>query len=439
MRRALAVLLFVSAVGAACDHAPSGRSAGDGGDGGEAGDARGTDGRDASASDRDATPVDGDATGPTDAGRGATLPDGRCISGAFRRDGACTCQPGVPDICADSCVDLASDDGNCGVCGHVCSATSACAEGVCRAAPVVVAPANPGCQSIDLATSGGTLYWTDKGHGLVVSLAPGAAAPTTLASGEGAPTRLVARAGTSPAATTLFWVDETDKTVRRMAAAGGPPVTLATATTEMGGLTLSPDGASVYFATRPTIFRVPAAGGQAVPAVTDAYNDWAGVMAIVGNQMVFPTFLGQHVLSATLAENDVALCNKFDAQGTPDTTTCRRIGSSHEGTASGVIFSLGDRIFWANGSTIVGWPVAGQMLGEPIADTPTSETILGMAGASNTIYVADTAGVISRTPAVVGASPVPLARGQNQPRAVAVDDARVYWSTADCTIASLER
>src|SRR6185503_15706131 len=100
-------------------------------------------------------------------------------------------------------------------CGHACPATSPCVQGVCHPVPVVVVPASPGCQSLDLAVSGGTLFWTDKGHGLVVSLAPGEATPTTIAAGEGAPTRLVARAGTSPAQTTLFWVDETDKTVRR--------------------------------------------------------------------------------------------------------------------------------------------------------------------------------------------------------------------------------
>jgi hypothetical protein len=56
-------------------------------------------------------------------------------------------------------------------------------------------------------------------------------------------------------------------------------------------------------------------------------------------------------------------------------------------------------------------------------------------GRPNNIYFADSiGGLIERTSYAINAKAILLARGQVMPSAMAVDGARLYWSTADCAI-----
>jgi hypothetical protein len=89
----------------------------------------------------------------------ATKPDGTCVTGAFKRPTVCQCQDGLPCVCGGACVDIANDDENCGACGRSCQPTSTCQNGVCGPIVQSLLLPTPGCDSMDLAISGDTLYW----------------------------------------------------------------------------------------------------------------------------------------------------------------------------------------------------------------------------------------------------------------------------------------
>lgn len=55
--------------------------------------------------------------------------------------------------CGASCVDLQTDDGNCGACGLVCSTT--CTAGRC------IETIAMGLHAVSLATDGSYVYWSD--------------------------------------------------------------------------------------------------------------------------------------------------------------------------------------------------------------------------------------------------------------------------------------
>ncbi len=60
---------------------------------------------------------------------------GECCGGAEctgNGDGVCTCPQETPDTCEGACVDLDTDDTNCGECGNVCPSDETCEGGACR-------------------------------------------------------------------------------------------------------------------------------------------------------------------------------------------------------------------------------------------------------------------------------------------------------------------
>ncbi len=78
-------------------------------------------------------------------------------------------------VCGDRCVDVATDDANCGACGRVCAGGGRCAAGVCP-------PADPNFSGVALllhmnGASGSTTFTDVRGH--VVTAADGAQISTT--------------------------------------------------------------------------------------------------------------------------------------------------------------------------------------------------------------------------------------------------------------------
>ena len=60
---------------------------------------------------------------------------GECCGGAEctgNGDGVCTCPQDAPETCNGVCVDLQSDEANCGACGVVCPEGETCQAGACR-------------------------------------------------------------------------------------------------------------------------------------------------------------------------------------------------------------------------------------------------------------------------------------------------------------------
>jgi hypothetical protein len=131
----------------------------------------------------------GQDAGPTE---GQEVLDGRDDDGAAGEaaDGDC---PAGRTRCGASCVDLGTDPGNCGTCGHTCDASEVCNEGRCastcaggllRCGGSCVDPATdeahcgypenlPGCNIIgfqfDEGTWGGALNWGSSTCGMPVT------------------------------------------------------------------------------------------------------------------------------------------------------------------------------------------------------------------------------------------------------------------------------
>jgi hypothetical protein len=78
------------------------------------------------------------------------------------------------------------------------------------------------------------------------------------------------------------------------------------------------------------------------------------------------------------------------------------------------------------------------------AVTMVESPLSGLAEGQDVIYVSTAGdpstpgtGQIERTPRAIDSTAVVIARGQNVPRSPVVAGGRVYWSTADCAIASI--
>jgi hypothetical protein len=368
-----------------------------------------------------------------------TASNGQCAAGAFKRNGVCQCQDTVPCVCNGACTDPLTDDDNCGACGHHCGPTSTCNAGVCGPPVVNVIPPRPGCKSIDLTVSEGSLIWSDEGHGLVQSMPLGGTAITTIATAESGPTRVTAVGGG------VFWIDRATRTIRR-GGAGAVPATIVTSPVDINGLVVAPNAATVYFSSGTNVSQVSAAG---YPPVVVAREEKAGIphaLALSGTSIAFPTELNGDVDVATIVNAQVASCGGADANGNLVEVNCPRFARSQGELFLDAIFAPANRVIWADGSVVKSEPLASTIMTfDSLAQTASGNTITGLATSPTAAYFADGdpsssgSGVISRTPLAstdqggVGAR---LARGQNGPRALAVGPTKIYWSTADCSIES---
>lgn len=363
----------------------------------------------------------------------ATLPDGRCIQGAYARDGACMCQVSTPAPCGERCANLELEDGNCGACGHACGLTSTCNQGVCTPAPVEILAAQPGCMSLDLASSAGALVWADAGHGTITRLGPGEAAPTVMASGETGAAMIAARGDA------VFWVAG-DKKLLRMGRPGAAPVTVTASATEIHGLTVSEDAAAVYFSTENRVMRVSAAGGAPVEVARDENNGRPVALALDGDRLAYPTDLTGHIDVITLVEGQVASCSKIEGDQIVN-FNCVNVSRGGPPKLLERIVLLPGRVLWASDDSVY----AGATTGDPRTVHPVAGTegnVLGLAATADFVYLSGTTGVgldpsseiYKAAITATAQGTLRLARNQNRARALVVDDARVTWSTGDCRI-----
>ena len=403
--------------------------------------------------------------GPVDAGGGsATLPNGRCVWGAFPRDGACMCALDIPTVCDMACTDLTVDDQNCGVCGHTCPATSTCNAGTCGPSVTNVVPAAPGCVAINLAISGGTLYWADQGHGTVKSRPLAGGPDTTISSSEASP-GLIAVSGSS-----LYWVDivsaepvtdpagvtrtSTTATLRKAVLPSGTPADLVTETNLNGGirgLVASEDGTTIYYSADTKVRAVPAAGGTAADVGREEQGGIPTALGLEGNAIGYITDLNGEVDIMTVEDGVVASC------GAPDPNdpnkllmvNCVRVGGCGPSPLFSSFILRDHNAYWGDSGTIY------DSLGVTAAsnDSTLSKAFVagsggldftGLAGGPDFIYFGDGDlgegdGVIEKTPYTENSTAIPIARGQDTPSSLALDATNVYWSTGDCAINSAPR
>jgi hypothetical protein len=363
-----------------------------------------------------------------------TRPSGSCVTGAFKRNGVCTCQAATPNVCGDQCVDVQTDDANCGCCGNACGPTSTCNQGKCGPAAIEIVPASPGCESIDLAVEAGTLYWTDKGHGRVSSMPTTGGVVTTIAAFNlGAPSQIAVRDKS------VYWaapgaIMHATPTIQ--------PHTITMITPN--GFAVSADGAYVYYSTGTSVVRVLATtGASPVVVAREEHGGIPTALALDGSVLAYPTDLNGDVDVATLNEGKVASCGKEGPNGELLNVDCLRVARSQGSLLREKIVAQQGRVLWADGSTL---KMSGTTPGSPPANDFVAGTnadfISSFATLGNMIYfsdhaAADTAsGVIYKAAFARDQTAIRLARGQREPRSVVVDDKRVYWSTSDCRIMS---
>lgn len=375
----------------------------------------------------------GSATGGT--GMGLMMINGMCPPNSVKRmDNLCYCQPTTLSACKDGCGDFMTDPDRCGGCDTKCTAQQTCSAGKCGKDPTVVVPAAAGCGAMKLAVSGGKIYYTDKMHGTVSSVAVAGGAPTAVATAQMGPTLL------SVTADKVFWLATGAKQIMSAPVAGGAATAVLKAAEAMdiGGFALTPDGMNVVYSTGTFVKKVPAAGGADAVEVGHEDSGIPKALAVTDKFVGYPADINGDVDVMQLMATP-SVCASEDAMGVVN-KDCKRLARSQGSLNFDSIYIIGDNTYWANQTSI--YTSSASMpsgFNETIvqANSPTANGITAFAIAKDVVYLADDSGVIYSSPLMKDSMPTQLVRGQKAPSSIAVDDANIYWADGDCSIKSL--
>lgn len=379
----------------------------------------------------------GAATGGT-AGGGMGMPpiDGKCGPNSVKRaaDGLCYCQPATLTACSNGCGDLQTDPDRCGDCDTKCGETQACRGGKCTAAPTVLVPAIAGCNSIKLAVADGTLYWTDKGHGIVQSIATMGGVAKPLVTDQAAPTQIAING------TALYWLASGAKAIMTSTLAGATPTEVVkSATDDIAAFTFSEDGKTLYFSAGRFVNKTTAAPAGAVTEVGHEESGLPHALAVSGKLIAYPADLNGDVDIMTEVAGTPAVCASPDSK-TETNSSCARVARSQGGLYLDASYIIDGDAYWLNGPQVVTSP----------ADVPdgtnnfvaTATNPKALAGTALTIvnkqvYFADDTGTLYHSGLTVNAEVEVLARAQKSPTSIAADDTNLYWANTDCSIMSV--
>jgi len=187
---------------------------------------------------------------------------GVCVTGATCPSAtSCSCPTGQ-GACGSACVDMQTDQRNCGECGDVCGGT--CTAGRCA---VTLASDQTGD---GIAVDSANVYWTNVVAGTVMKCAIGGCGgnPTKVATGQVSPRAIAVDAAN------VYWIDVTPPsmvaaasgTVMECAIGGcGQPSVLASLQTS--GPTIAVDGRNVYWTNASGLVVCSGAGCAGAPTV----------------------------------------------------------------------------------------------------------------------------------------------------------------------------
>jgi hypothetical protein len=362
--------------------------------------------------------------------------NGACPSRSVKHpDGLCYCLPATLSACANGCGDFQVDPDHCGDCNTKCGASQACSAGKCSVAPTTLVPAAAGCGAMHLAVAGGTLYWTDKMHGTLSSVSTKAGgAPMMLVQNQMAPTLL------SVHGTSLYWLATGSKSVMTATTAGATPMAVATSPTDdIGGFTLSEDGASLYFSAGTKVSKTTAAPAGTPSEVGHEDSGIPKALAVAGNLIAYPADMNGDVDVMTVVPGTPSVC------ASPDSTvavnmSCARLARSQGGINLENIFIVGDGVYWANDLQIsTSSATMSKGVNDTVAMSPsnTATKITAFTISNSVVYFTDDSGSVYKAPLMLGGAITTLARAQMSPSSIVADDANVYWATSDCAIMSL--
>jgi hypothetical protein len=318
---------------------------------------------------------------------------------------------------------LASDARNCGTCGHDCEG-GACVEGACQPFALVSDLVDPAAIVIDEAA----VYWSTR-SGQVASC-PKAGCPNgPIQLGKASHTNDLALG-----ATDVYWANFEFGSISRCAKAGCAETPTVMASSPYSAF-LAVEGGDIVWTTsdaatlRGQLLACPIAGCAGGPAVLYTSGLLGGPLAVRGGAAYFlvgdgygdflalrkcalPTCNGGPITLATLDmyPQDIAVDdeNAYFATAVGSNPSLSSVMMCGVGGCNGAPVTL----FNLSGSYVTGLALDGDFLyASVMSDQGTGEIVRCARGGCD-------------------AMPIPVAKEQGNPSAVAVDNAAVYWANA---------
>jgi hypothetical protein len=297
----------------------------------------------------------------------------------------------------------------------------------------------PGCMSIDLVVSDGTVYWTEQGPGLVKSVGKSGGGSQTIAAGQDKPGAIAVDAAS------VFWVAGGGKTIVKKPLAGTSSTILVRATnTEeiLGGENqinaLLVSGTDLFFGRFNLVAKVSTSG--ALPNMPKVIM--LSPESDRGRPSAFaldPTHLYQteNVHWAISRETTDGLQDGLVEAGGRQTLAPDRIAvSQSEELLLDTIAVVDGNVIWAVGPNIKTKPVdANENVPEAIVTTSRGgNAITGFVVSSGVVYFGEAVDDnIEKAPLATGEVTL-IAGNQQAPSQFAADDDNIYWRTADCKV-----
>ena len=341
--------------------------------------------------------------------------------------------PSGQTTCQGACVDLQTDNANCGECGNVC-VVQAPSSARCTVGRCLVTLATGQLNPEGIAVDSVAVYWTNAGtpsnsavpDGTVMKVAQGGGTPLILASGP-SPGE-IAVDGTS-----VYWANfgtytahspSGDGAVMKAPLGGGSATALVSAGNPWA---IALDATSVYYADFRSVCRVPLGGGASVTLVT-AESYPADIPA--------PTQLAVDAASVYWTDTFNGLVLKVPiAGGTP---TLLAFGQEYPW---GIAVDH-TSVYWTNGGTSDIDPANGSVMkvsldgGIPVVLASGQADPSRIAVDGEAVYWSNSGtigreanGAVMRLP-LSGGTPTTLFLGQRGPYGIAVDATSVYWTSA---------